>query len=84
MNHLQAMKRSPHQPVMPKPVLLQTLSPTEHELLNQLAQGHSYKQIAQHRQRSAATVRNQIHNAYRKLGVSNRIEALRLLLAAEA
>jgi DNA-binding CsgD family transcriptional regulator len=61
---------------------LKTLSPAESELLRCLAQGQSYKQIAEQRQRSAATVRNQIHNAYRKLDVSSRVEALRLWRAA--
>lgn len=56
------------------------LSDTECELLGWLVAGRTNAEIAALRGRSAATIRNQLHSAYRKLGVGSRVEALRLIL----
>jgi LuxR family transcriptional regulator, quorum-sensing system regulator CviR len=66
--------------VEPKPSPLSILSPAERELLQWVAAGRSNNEIAHLRGRSAATVRNQIHSAFVKLGVSSRIEAVRIVL----
>ncbi len=57
---------------------LNSLSPAERELLFWLVVGRSNAEIAQLRGRSVATVRNQLHSVFNKLGVSSRIEAVRL------
>ena len=56
------------------------LSPTEQELLQWVAAGRSNAEIATLRKRSIATIRNQLHSAYAKLGVSSRSEAIRITL----
>ena len=48
----------------------------ERELLRWLSAGHSNAQIAGLRQRSPATVRNQLWALYQKLGVGRRTEAI--------
>ena len=48
----------------------------ERELLQLLSAGHSNDQIAQLRNRSPATVRNQISTLYQKLGVARRTDAI--------
>jgi DNA-binding CsgD family transcriptional regulator len=57
------------------------LSRAERELLRWVVAGRTNGDIAQLRSRSSATVRNQLHSAYQKLGVAGRAEAIRLLLA---
>lgn len=52
------------------------LMAVERDLVAWLAAGRSTAQIAQIRGRSGATVRNQLHALYRKLGVTNRAEAV--------
>jgi len=52
------------------------LTAAERELLGLLAQGCSNEAIASRRQRSAATVRNQLSALYQKLGVNRRGDAL--------
>lgn len=52
------------------------LTAIDRELLDGIARGWSNKRIAQARCRSAATVRNQMHALFRKLGVSSRSAAL--------
>ncbi len=63
-------------PVEPCP-----LSRRELAVLRRLAQGSVNKQIAAELTLSVSTVRSHLHNAYRKLGVANRSQAV--LLATE-
>jgi DNA-binding NarL/FixJ family response regulator len=55
---------------------LAKLSPREQELLNYLARGYRYKEIAGLLFISVETVRKHIHNIYEKLQVSSRTDAL--------
>jgi DNA-binding NarL/FixJ family response regulator len=55
---------------------LELLSPRENEILQLLAQGLLYKEIATKAGISVATVRQHIHKIYEKLHVQNRTEAL--------
>jgi len=48
------------------------LTPAEHLVTQWAAQGLSYKEIAQQLGTSPATVRNQLHSVYRKLGVAGK------------
>ena len=57
------------------------LSNTEHEILRWVSAGRTNAEIALMRGRSAATVRNQLTVIFRKLGVRNRAEAVRVELA---
>lgn len=57
----------------------QVLTDTELEILKWVSAGRSNSEIAQLRARSVATVRNQLHRIYEKLGVANRLEAVRWL-----
>jgi len=52
------------------------LSPREREVLNGLAEGHAYKQIAEQLGVSIHTVRNYIRRIYEKLHVRSRTEAV--------
>lgn len=52
------------------------LSNREREVLNLLAKGHLYKEIADALSISTGTVRQHIHKIYEKLHVQNRTEAL--------
>jgi len=52
------------------------LSDRERELLQLMAAGHSTDRIAELRNRSPATVRNQLSMLYQKLGVAGRAEAI--------
>jgi DNA-binding NarL/FixJ family response regulator len=56
------------------------LSEKELGVLAELAKGHSNRQIAQTLWLSEQTVKFHLRNVYRKLGVANRTEALRLAL----
>lgn len=56
------------------------LSPTERDLLHWIVAGRTNLQIALLRGRSVATIRNQLHSAFAKLGVTSRVEAARLVL----
>jgi len=53
-----------------------SLTALERELLRWVAAGRSNAQIARLRGRSEATIRNQLHALYKKLGVANRAEAV--------
>lgn len=55
----------------------QELSKREKEILEQLNQGYSYKEIAQKLFLSVDTVRTHIRNIYEKLQVNSRVEALK-------
>jgi DNA-binding NarL/FixJ family response regulator len=56
--------------------LIAEISRLERELLRLLSAGHSTKEIAALRNRSPATVRNQLSVLYQKLGVGKRTEAV--------
>ena len=57
------------------------LTSTEHEILRWVSAGRTTAEITLMRGRSAATVRNQLTVIFRKLGVRNRAEAVRVELA---
>jgi DNA-binding NarL/FixJ family response regulator len=57
-------------------VSVEVLSQRENEVLEQLAKGLLYKEIAEKLFISTATVRQHIHKIYEKLHVQNRTEAL--------
>lgn len=56
------------------------LSPRENEILQLLAKGLLYKEIADQLHISTATVRQHIHKIYEKLHVQNRTEAINKML----
>ncbi len=56
--------------------VIDILSPRENEILQYLATGSLYKEIAEKLSISTGTVRQHIHNIYEKLHVQNRTEAL--------
>ncbi len=60
------------------------LSPTEQAVLDRLARGLLYKEVAEELQLSASTVRTHVWHIYRKLQVHNRTEAIRKGLAKKA
>lgn len=55
---------------------LNELTPREREILEQLAKGLIYKEIAANVNLSPETVRKHVYNIYLKLHVSNRVEAV--------
>jgi DNA-binding CsgD family transcriptional regulator len=55
------------------------LTRREREVIGHYADGRNHKEIAKAIGLSPATVRNHLQNAYRKLGVGNRIDLLRAL-----
>lgn len=63
-----------HQPRSPKPMA--ELSPREQEVLEHLAQGYLYKEIAERLGISIDTVRKHLGHVYQKLHVSSRTEAV--------
>ncbi|MEU0514896.1 LuxR C-terminal-related transcriptional regulator [Amycolatopsis sp. NPDC006125] len=63
-------------PVFPERIDLVALTNREHRVLTELAQGHSPQEIARSLVVSVATVRSQLQSVYRKLGASNRDEAI--------
>ncbi len=58
---------------------LETLSPREGEVLDLLCDGKTNAEIAQSLHIEAGTVKNHVHSILKKLGVSNRQEAARLV-----
>lgn len=70
--------RSFQQQRAPSPEL-QLLTEREKQVLEQLAQGHRYKEIADALHLSIDTVRTHIRNLYHKLQVSSRTDALNKL-----
>ncbi len=58
---------------------IEILSTRENEVLQQLAQGFLYKEIAERLFISTGTVRQHIHNIYEKLHVQNRTEAINMM-----
>jgi len=67
-------------PVQPNPVSL-PITARERELLEWLAQGLLYKEIADKMNITTGTVKQHIHKIYEKLHVSNRTEAINKLKA---
>ena len=63
-----------HQPASPKP--MEELSPREQEVLEHLAQGYLYKEIADRLGISIDTVRKHLGHVYQKLHVRSRTEAV--------
>jgi DNA-binding NarL/FixJ family response regulator len=59
-----------------KPLPVEALSNRENEILQLLAKGLLYKEIADQLSISVSTVRQHIHNIYEKLHVQNRTEAI--------
>jgi putative nucleotidyltransferase with HDIG domain len=54
------------------------LTPGEHRVVSELAKGRVYKEIAAELGLSASTVRTHLYNTYRKLGVTDRAQAILL------
>jgi DNA-binding CsgD family transcriptional regulator len=59
------------------------LSPAEREVVSALVSGDSPEKIASARGKSVNTVRNQLRNVYKKLGVSTSAELVRLCFQSE-
>lgn len=64
------------------PELFAVLTPRELELLEQLVQGWSNKQIARNLSIAEPTVKSHLMNLFRKIGARNRTDAVRLKLSA--
>lgn len=58
---------------------IEILSARENEVLQQLAKGFLYKEIAERLSITTGTVRQHIHNIYEKLHVQNRTEAINMM-----
>ena len=58
---------------------LNDLSKSEHEILELLAQGLLYKEIADNKDVTIDTIKKHVGNIYRKLHVSNKVEAINIL-----
>jgi putative nucleotidyltransferase with HDIG domain len=54
------------------------LTPGEHRVVSELANGRVYKEIAAELDLSVSTVRTHLYNTYRKLGVTDRAQAILL------
>jgi DNA-binding NarL/FixJ family response regulator len=52
------------------------LTLSEREVLTQLSEGFTTREIAQNRHNSEATIKSHLTSIYRKLGVRNRVEAI--------
>ena len=61
-----------HENMLSGNVAMQRLTPAERLVAALAMRGTPYKSIARALDKSPATVRNQLHVIYRKLGVSNR------------
>lgn len=59
--------------------LLSTLTPREQEIINALAKGYQYKEIADQLHISIETVRTYLRKVYEKLQVHSKVEALNKL-----
>jgi RNA polymerase sigma factor (sigma-70 family) len=55
---------------------LSALSPRETQIIQLLAKGHRYKEIADELRISVETIRTHLHNIYEKLHVRSRTEAV--------
>ena len=58
---------------------LNDLSKTEHDILELLAQGLLYKEIADKKEVTIDTIKKHVGNIYRKLHVNNKVEAINIL-----
>jgi DNA-binding CsgD family transcriptional regulator len=58
---------------------LKELTATERAILDLMATGATTSEIARSRHNSEATIKSHLTSIYRKLGVRNRVEAVRLL-----
>ncbi len=67
----------------PESYLEQTLSTGELDVVSLLIEGKRHQEIARHRRTSVRTVANQIANAYRKLGISGRMDLLCYLASGQ-
>jgi DNA-binding CsgD family transcriptional regulator len=67
----------------PTPALPATLTITEKRMLYEVAAGRSNAEIAEARCIAVSTVRKHLENAYRKLGVTNRIAAIARLRGSD-
>lgn len=54
--------------------LVDTLTPAERTVADLVAHGQPYKEVARNLNVSLATVRNQLHSVYQKLGIRNKAE----------
>lgn len=57
---------------------MKPLSRQQKAMLQMSAQGYRHKQIAHHFNLSEQTVKNTLHNAYKKMGVTHNIAAIRV------
>jgi DNA-binding CsgD family transcriptional regulator len=67
----------------PTPRLPATLTITERRMLNEIAGGYSNAEIAENNSVAVSTVRKHLENAYRKLGVTNRMAAVARLRGSD-
>lgn len=67
-------------PIVEPEDALQSLSPSEQQIVRSLLRGASYAQIASKRRTSVRTVANQVAALYKKLGISSRSELEHRLL----
>lgn len=56
--------------------MLTLLTNRENEILEQIAYGFTNKEISYNLSISESTVENHIHNVYKKLGITNRVQAV--------
>lgn len=70
---LSAQPQVERRSILPSP-----LTPGEQRVMGELAKGRLYKEIAAQLGVSASTVRSHLHNAYGKLGVADRAQAILL------
>ena len=61
-----------------KSTIVNSLTNTELEILELLSEGKMYKEIADKKFVSIETVKKHVSNIYKKLGVSNKVEAINL------
>lgn len=61
-----------------KNIELENLTPTEKEVLELLAQGFLYKEIADKKFVTIDTIKKHVGNIYRKLHVNNKVEAINM------
>jgi len=63
--------------------LIGRLTPRERDILRLLREGHPNKVIANRLDVSEVTVKSHLGNVFRKLGVQNRLQAMKLLVDSE-
>lgn len=63
--------------------LISRLTPRERDILRLLREGHPNKVIANRLDVSEVTVKSHLGNVFRKLGVQNRLQAMKLLVDSE-